>query len=101
MEVDITLFDAIKNILRYEIFLRELCINKIKIARDQNDFNKLTPILDFTKKNATKMQRPRNFTIPYKIGDFTGRRAMLDLGNSVNAMSYLVYESLNFGSLND
>lgn len=41
----------------------------------------------------------RSFTIPCIIGNIRFKKAMLDLGESINDMLYCIYAYLNLGSL--
>ena len=50
-------------------------------------------------KLPTKCQDPRMFTIPCKIGDIRFENAMLDLGASINVMSYSINASLQLEPL--
>ncbi|KAL0364734.1 UNVERIFIED_CONTAM: hypothetical protein Sangu_0571000 [Sesamum angustifolium] len=71
VEVNIPLLDAIKQIPRYARFLKELCTSK------------------------------RYFTIPCKIGLIGIKRAMCDLGASINVMPLSIFESLHVGPLKE
>ncbi|KAL0446239.1 UNVERIFIED_CONTAM: hypothetical protein Slati_1751800 [Sesamum latifolium] len=64
VEVNIPLLDAIKQILRYAKFLKELCTNKGKLKENE-------------------------------------RRAMCDLGASINVMPLTIFESLHVGPLKE
>ncbi|XP_019157953.1 PREDICTED: uncharacterized protein LOC109154677 [Ipomoea nil] len=52
-------------------------------------------------KLPEKCKDPGMFTIPCMIGDTKLEKAMLDLGASINVMSYSVYASLKLGPLNE
>ena len=45
------------------------------------------------------MQDPVNFTIPYTIGNFEFKKALCDLGSSINLMPLSVVEILSLGEL--
>ncbi|XP_071924916.1 uncharacterized protein [Coffea arabica] len=51
------------------------------------------------RKLPPKCGDPSMFTIPCKIGGASIRKAMLDLGASINVMSKTIYTSLNLGPL--
>ncbi|XP_073119973.1 uncharacterized protein [Henckelia pumila] len=53
------------------------------------------------RKVPTKCKDPGMFSIPCKIGGVQLDTAMLDLGASINVMSYSVYASLKLGPLNE
>ena len=47
-----------------------------------------------------KMQDPGSFTIPCTIGNFEFKKALCDLGASINLMPLLVVKRLSLGELN-
>ncbi|XP_073159062.1 uncharacterized protein [Henckelia pumila] len=53
------------------------------------------------RKVPTKCKDPGMFSIPCQIGGVQLDTAMLDLGASINVMTYSVYASLNLGPLNE
>ncbi|XP_073123382.1 uncharacterized protein [Henckelia pumila] len=53
------------------------------------------------RKILTKCKDPGMFSIPFKIGYIQLDTTMLDLGASINVMSYSVYASLKLGPLNE
>ncbi|XP_021754965.1 uncharacterized protein LOC110720272 [Chenopodium quinoa] len=55
----------------------------------------------FQKKLPEKCSDPGMFTVPVTIGDTTFRRAMLDLGASINVIPYSLFKSLELGPLHD
>ncbi|XP_062075604.1 uncharacterized protein LOC133779690 [Humulus lupulus] len=61
----------------------------------------LDAINDSSKKLPPKCKDPGTFTIPCTIGNKRIERCMLDLGASINVMSYSIYTSLNLGPLEE
>ncbi|XP_023765767.1 uncharacterized protein LOC111914217 [Lactuca sativa] len=101
VEVNILLLDEIKQIPRYEIFLKELSTNKRKLKGNENISMNENASAVLQRKLPPKCKDPEMFTVPCKIRDVTFSSIMLDLGASINIMPYLVYESLNVGPLNE
>ena len=52
-----------------------------------------------SRKVPPKLKDPSSFTIPCKIGDHLFKRALLDLGASVNLLPYIVFETMGSGEL--
>ncbi|XP_023746053.2 uncharacterized protein LOC111894203 [Lactuca sativa] len=101
VEVNIPLLDAIKQIPRYTKFLKELCTNKRKLKGNEKISMNENASAVLQRKLPPKCKDPGMFTVPCKIGDVTFSSAMLDLGSSINVMSYSVYESMNVGPLSE
>ncbi|XP_073152997.1 uncharacterized protein [Henckelia pumila] len=101
-EVNIPLLDAIKRVPRYAKFLKELCTVKRKHTLKGCHKVELGEWVSavIQRKVHTKCKDPEMFLIPCKIVDVQLDTAMLDLGASINVMSYSVYVSLNLGPLN-
>ena len=101
VQVNIPLLDAIKQMPQYAKFLKELCPNKRKLRGDEKVRvgENVSTILQ--SKLPQKCKDPRNFTILCIIGRTQFEKAMLDLGASINVMSYSIYYSLNLGPLED
>ncbi len=99
VEINIPLLDAIKQIPRYAKFLKKLCTNKRKLIGNErvNVGENVSAVLQ--QKMSAKCNDRGMFAIPCKIGHLRIKKAMCDLGASINVMSYSVYESLNAGFL--
>ncbi|XP_027120696.1 uncharacterized protein [Coffea arabica] len=99
VEINIPLLDAIKQIPKYAKFLKDLCTHKRKLRGDERVAvgENVSAILQ--RKLPPKCGDPGMFTIPYKIGGTPIRKAMLDLGASINVMPKTIYASLNLGPL--
>ncbi|RDX95943.1 hypothetical protein CR513_21452, partial [Mucuna pruriens] len=90
VEINIPLLDAIKQIPKYEKFLKELCVHE-----EKDDWKCGSRRYTLPKK----CRDPRIFSVPCTIGDCTFTYAMLDLGASINVMPTSIYKSLNFGDV--
>ena len=99
VKVNIPLLDAIKQIPSHAKFFKVLCIVKRKLNVHKKAF--------FTRQVSAIIQnnRPHKFkdpgcpTISCVIGNSKIEKAFLDLGTSVNLLSYLVYKQLGLGEL--
>ncbi|XP_027156536.1 uncharacterized protein LOC113757457 [Coffea eugenioides] len=101
VEINIPLLDAIKQVPKYAKFLKNLCTHKRKLRGDERVAvgENVSAILQ--RKLPPKCGDLGMFTIPCKIGDTPIRKAMLDLGASINVMSKIIYASLNLGLLKE
>ncbi|RDX71947.1 hypothetical protein CR513_48633, partial [Mucuna pruriens] len=103
VEINIPLFDAIKQIPKYAKFLKELCVHKRRKMKGSRELGGVVSAL--TRNNSAagisqalpkKCRDPGIFSVPYTIGECTFVDAMLDLGASINVMPTSIYRSLNF-----
>ena len=101
VEVNILLLDAIKQVLRYIKFLKELCSNKRKLSGNEkvNLEENVSAILQ--RKLPPKCKDLDTFTIPYTIGNTIFERCMLDLRALISVMPYSIYNSLNLGPMEE
>ena len=53
------------------------------------------------KKLPPKLKNPGSFSIPYTIGNIRFEKVVLDLGASINIMSYSIYATMNLGALTE
>ncbi|CAN6554896.1 unnamed protein product [Malus baccata var. baccata] len=99
VQVNIPLLDAIKQVLRYAKFLKELCTTRKRISTKDvvKVGENVAAILQH--KLPPKCKDPGSFTIPCVIGNTRFESAMLDLGAPINVMSYSIYASMNLGEL--
>ncbi|KAF5462781.1 hypothetical protein F2P56_018762 [Juglans regia] len=101
-EVNIPLLDAIKHVPCYAKFLKELCTTKrrqkLKGCEKVRVGENVSAVIQ--RKLHAKCKDPGMFTIPCMIGNTRFEKAMIDLGASINVMSYSIYASLKFGPLN-
>ncbi|RDY04014.1 hypothetical protein CR513_12326, partial [Mucuna pruriens] len=93
VEINNPLLDAIKQIPKYEKFLKELCIHKRKKLKAGLEVGGV--LWTFIQKEVTvgaqpalprKCRDPGIFSVPCTIGKCTFADAMLDLGGSINVM---------------
>ncbi|XP_043811576.1 uncharacterized protein LOC110612714 [Manihot esculenta] len=101
VEVNIPLLDAIKQVPRYAKFLKELCTNKKKLVGYQKVCMGENVSAVFQNKMPTKCKDQCMFAIPVKIGNIGVKKAMCDLGASINIMPLSVFQSLNAGPLKE
>jgi hypothetical protein len=92
VQVNIPLLDAVKQIPKYEKFLKELCTNKRK--KKDKEKVKLSKNVSAVLQNkmSEKCKDPSMFTLPYVIGETKVKRTMLDLRASINVMPFSVYQ---------
>ncbi|KAK8368636.1 hypothetical protein V6Z12_A01G054900 [Gossypium hirsutum] len=97
VEINLPLLDAIRQILRYAKFLKELCTNKRKLTGNEKVSVGENVSAMLQRKMPAKYKDRGMFAIPCKIGHLGIKKAMCDLKASINVMSYSIYESLNTG----
>ncbi|RDX79795.1 hypothetical protein CR513_39731, partial [Mucuna pruriens] len=105
-KINIYLLDAIKQILKYAKFLKELYVHKRKKMKGEVELGGIISTLTrnevVVRSKLTlpkKCQDPRIFSIPCTISVCTFVDAMLDLKASINVMPTSIYKSLKFGDL--
>ncbi|XP_071939053.1 uncharacterized protein [Coffea arabica] len=101
VEINIPLLDAIKQIPKYAKFLRDLCVNRRRLRGDERIIVGENVSAVLQRKLPPKCGDPGMFTIPCRIGNTVIRRAMLDLGASINVMPKSIYASLKLGPLKE
>ncbi|XP_052479599.1 uncharacterized protein LOC128034799 [Gossypium raimondii] len=91
VEINIPLLDAIKQIPRYAKFLKELCTNKKKLTGNEkvNIVENVSAVLQ--RKMPAKCKDRGMFAIPCKIGHLGIKKAICDLGASINVMPSIVH----------
>ncbi|CAL9001131.1 unnamed protein product [Prunus brigantina] len=84
----------LQSILAYGKFIKNLNTHKLNFAPNEEvKLNKnVSAVLQ--RKLPPKLEDHGSFDIPINIGDKKVGRAMLDLGASINLMSYSVYQNL-------
>ncbi|XP_012472482.1 uncharacterized protein LOC105789660 [Gossypium raimondii] len=99
VEVNILLLDAIKQIPRYVKFFKELCTSKRRLVGNErvNIGENVSAVLQ--KKVPPKYKDQGMFAISCEIGNVGIKKAMCDLGASINVMSYPIYKLINAGPL--
>ncbi|XP_071912445.1 uncharacterized protein [Coffea arabica] len=101
VEINISLLDAIKQVPKYAKFLRDLCVNRRRLRGDERIIVGENVSAVLQRKLPPKCGDPGMFTIPCRIGNTVIRRAMLDLGASINVMPKSIYASLKLGPLKE
>ncbi|XP_057954560.1 uncharacterized protein LOC131148689 [Malania oleifera] len=101
VKVNIPPLDAIKQVLAYAKFLKDLCIQKCKSRVHINQQVRLTKHMSSILLGhlPPKLKEPNATTISSVIGNYTIDRGLLDLGVSVNLLLYSIYKQFNFGEL--
>ncbi|XP_071939985.1 uncharacterized protein [Coffea arabica] len=101
VEINIPLLNVIKQVPKYVRFLKDLCTNKRRLRGDERVVmgENVSAILE--RKFPPKCRDPGMFMIPFKMGNTTIKKAMLDLGASINVISKTIYALLNFGPLKE
>ncbi|RVW64761.1 hypothetical protein CK203_065856 [Vitis vinifera] len=99
VKVNILLLDMIKQVLTYAKFLKDLCTIKIGLNVNKKAF--FTELVNaiIQCKSPVKYKDPGYPTISVMIGGMCVEKALLDLGASVNLLSYFVYKQLGLGEL--
>ncbi|CAN6580968.1 unnamed protein product [Malus baccata var. baccata] len=99
VHVNIPLLDAIKQIPKYAKFFKKICTTRKRIREKEvvHVSENVSALLQ--RKLPPKCKDLGSFTIPCVIGNTRFDHAMLDLGASINVMSYSVYASMNLGML--
>ncbi|XP_027088528.1 uncharacterized protein [Coffea arabica] len=101
VEINIPLLDAIKQVPKYAKFLRDLCVNRMRLRGDERIIVGENVSAVLQRKLPPKCGDPSMFTISCRIGNTVIRRAMLDLGASINVMPKSIYVSLKLGPLKE
>ena len=98
VEITIPLIDAIKHVPKYAKFLKDLCTNKRGIGHEHINWKKnVSTILGH--KVPQKCKDLGTFAISCIIGDAQIDNCMLDLGASINVLSYSLFRTLQIGPL--
>ena len=100
VQINLPLLDAIKQVPSYAKFLKDLCTQKRK-AKIHTKKIQLTEQASsvFQQLAPPKLKDPGTPTISCVIGNLTIRKALLDLGASVNLLPSSMYDSCRFGEL--
>jgi len=99
VEVNIPLLDAIKQILRYAKFLKELCTHKRRLKSNEKismGRNVSALIGKSVPQIPEKCKDPGTFCVPCIIGNNKFENAMLDLGASINVMPLSIFKSFSW-----
>ena len=99
VKVNIPFLDMIKQVPTYAKFLKDLCTVKRGLSIDKKSFltEQVSAIIQC--KTPIKYKDPGCPTILVNIGGTCVKKALLDLGASVNLLPYSVYKQLGLGEL--
>ncbi len=99
VEINIPLLDAIGQIPRYAKFLKSICTRKRKPETEGKICvsNNVSAVIQ--RKLPQKCNDPGMFAISCVIGTKLIKKAMLDLGASINVMPLSLFNELNIGNL--
>ncbi|CAN6544237.1 unnamed protein product [Malus baccata var. baccata] len=99
VQINLPLIDAIKNIPSYAKFFKNVCTKKKKLV----DFEKVILTEQCSAvllhKLPPKKQDPGSFIISCTIGNSNFKRALIDLGASINLMPFSVFQRLGQGEI--
>ncbi|CAM8966615.1 unnamed protein product [Rhodiola kirilowii] len=99
VEINIPLLEAIKQIPRYAKFLKELCTNRRRSTRYDQELMSRNVSAVIQRKVPPKCGDPGTYTIPCTIGNIRIENCMLDLGASINVLPFSIYSCLKIGPL--
>jgi len=96
------LLDAIKQILKYAKFLKELCTTNRAFKLKGHEMVSMGEVVYAVVQNNMPLKQKDlgAFTIPCVIGNASFKRALCDLGASISVMPKHVYDSLSLEPLN-
>ncbi|CAM8951464.1 unnamed protein product [Rhodiola kirilowii] len=99
VEINIPLLEAIKQIPKYAKFLKDLCTNRRRGNRVDQELMSRNVSTILQRKVPPKCGDPGTYTIPCTIGNIRLENCMLDLGASINVLPYSIYSCLRIGPL--
>ncbi|KAL4339776.1 hypothetical protein GQ457_08G032950 [Hibiscus cannabinus] len=101
VEVNIPLLEVIRRVSGYARFLKDLCTSKRKLTGNEkvNLGEHVSAV--FQQKLLPKMKDKDMFSIPCKIGKVKIKRAMCDLGGSINVMHLSIFKMITNEPLRD
>ena len=99
VKVNIPLLDIIKQVPAYAKILKDICTIKKGLGIEKKAFLTEQVSAIIQSKYPVKYKDPGSPTISVNIGGNCIDKSLLDLGASVNLMSYTVYKQLGLGEL--
>ena len=99
VKVNIPLLDIIKQVPAYTKFLKDLCTIKKGLGIEKKAFLTEQVSAIIQRKNLVKYKDPGSPTISVNIDGNCIDKSLLDLGASVNLLSYSVYKQLGLGEV--
>ncbi|XP_017613919.1 uncharacterized protein LOC108459066 [Gossypium arboreum] len=101
VEINIPLLDVIRKVPKYAKFLKDLCTNRRRLSGNERvNLNENISAV-FQRRLPPKYKDQAMFAIPCKIGKVGIKRAMCDLGASINVMPLSVYNKISTESLKE
>ncbi|XP_009613692.1 uncharacterized protein [Nicotiana tomentosiformis] len=98
VQLNIPLVDVLRGIQKYAKYIKDIVAHKRRLAKFETVA--LTEECTSRVKNKLpqKLKDPGNFTIPVRIGNIDVKRALCDLGASINLMSLSLFKKLGLGA---
>ena len=98
LHINIPFMDALENMPSYVKFMKKILASKKKLE----EYGTITLTEECSailqKKNLPlKLQDPGSFAIPFSIGNWVSRKALCDLGASINLMLLSMFKRLRLG----
>ncbi|PRQ35491.1 hypothetical protein RchiOBHm_Chr5g0080601 [Rosa chinensis] len=99
VNVNIPLIELLRQMPVYAKFLKDLCTHKRKIKNDERFeiCEEVSAILQ--RRIPPKLKDPGSFNISCTIGEKVFDRALMDLGSSVNIISFETFRKLDLGPI--
>ena len=94
VKINVPLLDAIQQIPSYAKFLKDMCTKKRKTNVPKKIFLATNISELLSNQIPVKYKDPGCSTISCTIGQITINHALLDLGTSINLLSFSVYQQL-------
>ena len=99
IEINLPFVEALIQMPNYAKFLKDIMSKKRKFV-EEGVMNLTTTCNAVIQRSLPeKMQNLGSFTIPYTIGNFEFKKALCDLGASINLMPLSVVKRLSLGDL--
>ncbi|CAM8996638.1 unnamed protein product [Rhodiola kirilowii] len=99
VEINIPLLEAIKKTPRYAEFLKELCTNRRRSNRNDQELMRRDVSAVIQRKVPPKCGDSGTYTIPCTIGNIRIENCMLDLRASINVLPFSIHSCLRIGPL--
>ncbi|XP_015167696.1 uncharacterized protein [Solanum tuberosum] len=96
LSINLPLVEALLEMIGYAKFMKELVTKKRILDYELIEVPHSCSAI-MTKELITKREVPGAFTIPCTIGMFQFAKALCDLGESINLMTYAIYKKLGLG----
>ncbi|TIE41992.1 hypothetical protein DIZ51_16950 [Legionella pneumophila] len=93
--INVPLVEALEQMSGYAKFMKDLVTKKRSIECET--INMTHQVSAIVYSMAPKLEDPGAFTIPFTIGSADFAKALCDLGDSINLMSYSVFKTLGIG----